>query len=322
MSQPIAMASATTPAVSPPTSTAQELGSQASAIQQFIAQESDAQTSEAQTSDNGCPIAVLEQLSTHTVETGETVDSIATSYGLLPTSIVAFNPPLQQQGSLRGGDRIQIPPYDGSIQTVIPGSTWQTLADQYRIRADVLFETNGCTMTPPNRIFVPGTAAQIRGETWIRMGQPDPLTFDLTPIADTSVVVQQYGWQERSALNHSGSNSSEDLQLVFHPGIDFLVPMDTAVQTVGAGTVAFVGDKDDYGLLIVINHAQGIQTRYAQLSSAQVSVGDRVSAGQTIGQSGQSGSASRPHLHFEVRLNSDSGWLAQDPLVYLNSLER
>ncbi|NEQ95327.1 MAG: M23 family metallopeptidase [Cyanothece sp. SIO2G6] len=276
----------------------------------------------AKQSANGCPPAVLDRLTTHIVSEGETLATIAEGYGLLPSSIAAFNPTLQL-GTLRGGDRLQIPPYDGSIQTVGSGTTWQMLADRHRMRADVLFETNGCAMNPPNQIFVPGAAAQISGEERLRISQPDPLTFDRTPIAGESIILTQYGWQDNSGQDNSGQVNPgqvnpDEGQLVFHPGVDFFAPLNTTVQAVADGTVAFVGDQEDYGLLIVINHARGIQTRYAQLSSAQVNLGDTVIAGQDIGQSGQSGTATSPHLHFEVRLNSNSGWLAQDPTVYLD----
>ncbi|MGK7891996.1 MAG: peptidoglycan DD-metalloendopeptidase family protein [Leptolyngbyaceae cyanobacterium] len=266
-------------------------------------------------SESGCPLSVLERLTLHTVQAGETVGSIAADYGLLPASVVAFNPTLQSN-RVRVGNSLQIPPHDGSVQAVAPGTTWQVLADRYRMRADVLFELNGCAITPPSQVFVPGAAAQVSGGTRISTDQPDPLTFDLAPVAGDRVILTQYGWQSDSEQLPLGG-----VQRRFHPGIDFLVPTDTTVRAVADGTVAFVGDREDYGLLIVINHAQGLQTRYAQLSSAQVGVGDTITMGQTIGQSGQSGTAALPHLHFEVRLNSNAGWLAQDPTVYLNPLQ-
>ncbi|MGA7935191.1 MAG: M23 family metallopeptidase, partial [Kovacikia sp.] len=74
-----------------------------------------------------------------------------------------------------------------------------------------------------------------------------------------------------------------------------------------------------YGKLVVINHQEGLQTRYAQLSKLQVKVGQVVKKGQTIAFVGTSGSPSskQPHLHFEVRSRSDLGWVAQNPEPYL-----
>ena len=97
--------------------------------------------------------------------------------------------------------------------------------------------------------------------------------------------------------------------------------MGTSVTAVANGTVAFAGEKGDYGNVVVINHAQGVQTRYAQLSDINVKLGDTVTPGDLIGRSGDSGSVTMPHLHFEVRLNSPSGWVAQDPYLYLNALD-
>jgi murein DD-endopeptidase MepM/ murein hydrolase activator NlpD len=69
----------------------------------------------------------------------------------------------------------------------------------------------------------------------------------------------------------------------------------------------------------VVNHAQGYQTRYGQLGSVSVKVGQQVSKGAPIGTTGTSGkpSSSEPHLHFEVRVNSKLGWVAEDPMPFL-----
>ena len=59
------------------------------------------------------------------------------------------------------------------------------------------------------------------------------------------------------------------------------------VRSVGPGTVAFVGDREGYGQLLVINHPEGLQTRYANLSDISVSTGQAVSETTVIGSVGQ-----------------------------------
>ncbi|NJP09921.1 MAG: M23 family metallopeptidase, partial [Leptolyngbyaceae cyanobacterium RU_5_1] len=79
------------------------------------------------------------------------------------------------------------------------------------------------------------------------------------------------------------------------------------------------------GRMVVINHREGLQTRYAQLGSITVKVGQAVQRGQAIATVGNSGrpSSSQPHLHFEVRSRSNLGWVAEDPQpLLLKDLQR
>lgn len=89
----------------------------------------------------------------------------------------------------------------------------------------------------------------------------------------------------------------------FHQGIDLRASVGTPVMAAMPGQVTFVGNSGNYGLLIKIQHAGNLESRYAHLSGASVSVGDTVRSGEVIGSSGQSGNATGPHLHFEVRSN-------------------
>jgi murein DD-endopeptidase MepM/ murein hydrolase activator NlpD len=86
-----------------------------------------------------------------------------------------------------------------------------------------------------------------------------------------------------------------------HGGIDIEARNGTPVKAALAGRVTFAGDSGNYGMLIKIEHAGNLETRYAHLSGASVSIGENVTAGQVIGSSGQSGNATGPHLHFELR---------------------
>jgi len=62
----------------------------------------------------------------------------------------------------------------------------------------------------------------------------------------------------------------------------------------------FSGANGGYGTNVVIEHANGIRTRYAHLSAALVNVGDEVNEGQPIGLAGHTGRATGPHVHYEV----------------------
>ena len=99
----------------------------------------------------------------------------------------------------------------------------------------------------------------------------------------------------------------------FHTGLDFPAASGTRVGAAAAGTVMFAGWYDGYGLLVTIAHDPSVWTMYAHLSKANVAYGTRVSAGTQIGLVGATGSATGPHLHFEVRVRG----AAVDPLPAL-----
>ncbi len=99
---------------------------------------------------------------------------------------------------------------------------------------------------------------------------------------------------------------------VFHHGIDIAAELNSTVCAAFSGRVVAVMERGDYGLLVEVEHEGGYTTRYAQLASAVVSVGDTVFTGQVIGTVGVGGSSEEAHLHFELRLNG----FALNPLFY------
>jgi murein DD-endopeptidase MepM/ murein hydrolase activator NlpD len=87
----------------------------------------------------------------------------------------------------------------------------------------------------------------------------------------------------------------------FHAGIDIPAPAGTPVSAAGRGHVVFAGPSGDgWGNLVVVAHRLGVRTRYAHLSRIDVRLGERVSAGSTVGLVGATGEATGSHLHFEV----------------------
>lgn len=85
-----------------------------------------------------------------------------------------------------------------------------------------------------------------------------------------------------------------------HAGVDLRMAYGAEVTSVAPGRVSFAGDQKGYGLTVVVDHANGLQTRYAHLSSTSVRVGDTVEAGQPVARVGNSGRSTGPHLHMEL----------------------
>ena len=88
-----------------------------------------------------------------------------------------------------------------------------------------------------------------------------------------------------------------------HNGIDFRGGRGSPIFAAARGEVVFAGRRGGYGNLVEISHGNGMMTRYAHLSRIDVSVGDSVEAGDTLGGLGSTGRSTGPHLHFEVRIN-------------------
>ncbi|HNE78082.1 MAG TPA: M23 family metallopeptidase, partial [Solirubrobacterales bacterium] len=84
-------------------------------------------------------------------------------------------------------------------------------------------------------------------------------------------------------------------------------------RAAASGTVIMASYNGGYGNYTCIDHGSGLSTCYGHQSSFAVSAGQSVSQGDVIGYSGNTGSSTGPHLHFEVRING----VAQDPLGYL-----
>lgn len=99
----------------------------------------------------------------------------------------------------------------------------------------------------------------------------------------------------------------------FHSGIDLAAKTGTSVYAAAGGTVELASWYYGYGNCIVINHGNGVKTRYAHLSAYKVSVGATVSRGQLIALSGNTGNSTGPHLHFEVIVNG----VTKNPVNYL-----
>lgn len=255
-----------------------------------------------------CPEPALSRVTQHRVVAGETVESIAQKYGLISATLLGMNPSLQS-GSLTVGSVLRVPPYNGIQVQARPGASWSDLAEAYGVRADVLFEINGCQESP-RTVFIPGV-------NW-SPGQPTAGTTEATssiltryPLPQTASVLVGYGWQLNPEVG----------RVVYHSGVDLAADAETPVFAAGSGTVAFVGTQGAYGKLVVINHAQGLQTRYAQLAQTSVSIGQTVRAGDRIGTVGMTGNATQPHLHFEVRANSELGWVARNPSDYVSGIQ-
>jgi murein DD-endopeptidase MepM/ murein hydrolase activator NlpD len=101
----------------------------------------------------------------------------------------------------------------------------------------------------------------------------------------------------------------------FHSGIDIDAPYGTPVRAAGEGDVAMAAMASGYGREVVLDHGHSLLTVYGHLSAIAVFPGQHVTRGQVIGYVGQSGRATGPHLHYEVRVHN----VPVNPHKYLRS---
>jgi murein DD-endopeptidase MepM/ murein hydrolase activator NlpD len=125
-----------------------------------------------------------------------------------------------------------------------------------------------------------------------------------------------------SIMPTTGWLSSEFSRARFHPilhlarpheGIDLAAPYGAPVVAPAAGRVMRISHQTGYGLVLEIEHGNGIETKYAHLSKVVVQEGQQVTRGQPIAAVGNSGLSTGPHLHYEVHVNGK----VVDPLTYV-----
>jgi murein DD-endopeptidase MepM/ murein hydrolase activator NlpD len=99
----------------------------------------------------------------------------------------------------------------------------------------------------------------------------------------------------------------------YHEGQDIDAAYGTPVAVAASGKVIIAGWQRGYGNVVYIDHGSGLSTRYGHLSRIDVTVGQDVTLGETIGLVGSTGRSTGPHLHYEVRINNQP----VDPRKYL-----
>ncbi len=108
------------------------------------------------------------------------------------------------------------------------------------------------------------------------------------------------GWPVDSTVASVSSNFGVRRSGTWHQGIDLSAPKGTPVRATAAGKVVVAERSGAYGRTVVVDHGNGVRTRYAHLKSIAVERGERVKAGEVIGKVGKSGNASGNHLHYEI----------------------
>jgi murein DD-endopeptidase MepM/ murein hydrolase activator NlpD len=99
--------------------------------------------------------------------------------------------------------------------------------------------------------------------------------------------------------------------------MDIKAPTGTPIMAAADGEVTYAGTRSGYGLVVEINHGDGVGTVYGHMDEISVAVGDFLQQGDLIGTVGATGNASTPHLHYEVLIDGE----IYDPWLFLPAIQ-
>lgn len=265
--------------------------------------------------------------STYTVQPGDSVGSIADSFGLDSNYIMWNNPEVREDPDyLLVGANVLIPSVNGLVYTVTLGDTLSDIAAYYQTDVQTI------TSFAPNQLSSPDDV--IEGKVLVLPGavppapapppetpepEPEPAPIyaaepdsDPAPVNEPEPVTPQYTssgyiWPFYGAISTYFSG--------YHRGIDIdgFGAYGATIAAAADGIVVLAAYQDwGYGYHVIIQHSDGSRTLYAHLSDIWVGQGQYVSQGEGVGALGSTGYSTGPHLHFEIHIGGPV-----DPLAYL-----
>ncbi len=261
----------------------------------------------------------------YTVEQGDTLSSIAESQNTSLEKIMILNqldntsispdqelevPVSDQDDDIsvgRGGERYE-EPFEGGessfsqqeetfTYTVQPGDTLSSLSARFDVDVSTIESLNNLR----NSQIFSGQELEIPGSEESRqISDLDRLDFRWPT---SGRITSDFGQRSHPLTGESD----------FHTGIDIAVSYGTPIYAAESGSVSFAGWQSGYGYTIIIDHGDGIETLYAHNSELKVNEGERVDKGEVVAYSGNSGTSTGPHLHFEIKEEGEH----IDPLNHL-----
>ena len=249
---------------------------------------------------------------TYTVQPGDTLSTIAKKFSqpnnTISTNTIRWANNLTSD-TLNVGDTLKILPVTGIAHKVESGDTIYSIAKKYNTDPQKIVDF------PFNDFANPETFSLVVGEILI---VPDGIQPSEQNIIKPQVYIAQgpvavisggFTWPVHGLITQFAS--------WYHMALDIAAPYGTPIVAAQSGTVTEVriGSYDTgYGNNVWISNGAGMETHYAHMEAANVSVGQQVTGGSTvIGWIGLTGRTTGPHVHFEIRKNG----VLVDPLPYL-----
>ncbi len=222
------------------------------------------------------------------VKKGENFWTVLTKTSLDMDTLMSINS-LTCPSDIIPGKTIYVPNMRGIILNGKKREEIFSIIQDEKIKEDYVFKLNRSRTLDRDYIFIPGgKISNIERSLFLGTGFIFPLKVN---------GMRTSGFGTRK--NPFNQRHSE-----FHPGIDIACAMRSEVTSGRSGEVVFTGFSGGYGQLVIIKHEHNYSSYYGHLSKILVKNGDKVTAGQTIALSGNSGRTTGPHLHFETRNGS------------------
>lgn len=247
-----------------------------------------------------CTASVFAQdrLVVHHVQPGETLGHIAALYGTTTQNLASINS-LSNPNNIRVG-QVLVVAIEPSLHIVTPGESLWAIAQEYGVTVNSILQFNNLPdpnhVLPGQRLIIPpaggGDAATVMALQVLT--QQDLLTW---PVRGGGIISSLFGPRNDR----------------IHKGLDIAATTGTPILAAADGRVTYADWAGTYGMLVVIDHGDGLLTRYAHASRIRVSNGQQVRAGQHIADVGSTGRSTGPHLHFEVEIRGE----VIDPLTML-----
>ncbi len=249
----------------------------------------------------------------YTVEQGDTPASIAVRFGVSTNTILWANG-LSEGDYIKPGEKLVILPTSGVLHKVQKGETVNQIANKYGVDSKDVIAYNSLsesgTLKIGEKIIIPGggISASVRK---IVSASPSSTSSSVS-------VSENKSFSSRRVSTGSGNlvwpTTTRHISQYYHWG-HRAIDIDNHYQPIFAadsGYVELVGWQGGYGRIVIINHQNGMKTRYAHISKSYVKPGQKVSRGQKIARVGNTGWSTGPHLHFEVIVKG----VKKNPLSY------
>lgn len=253
--------------------------------------------------ETAAPVQQRDETILYTIEEGDTLGGIAQKHGLSLSTVLWAND-LTFRSTIQPGKELIILPIDGVKYQVKSGDTITKIAQKHGAESERIIGFNKLASADDivigEELMIPGgekpsIAPRIIAPPSSLFAKPTTTTTAPKPRGsatgsgtwvwptDWRVITQYYGWR--------------------HTGIDVDGDYSTRSYAASDGVVIYNGWRSGYGLTVEIDHGNGVTTRYAHHSKNYVAVGDVVTAGQIIAQTGTTGRSTGTHLHFEIIKN-------------------
>lgn len=258
-----------------------------------------------------------EEKTVYTVQAGDTLSQIAVKYGLSIAQICDLNEGLTENGVIGINDEIivTVPTPELSVR-VFEEMTYEESynAEVQYIDDDTMYQGKYSVVQEGSEGYreVVAVVEYVNGEEAERTIIKETLLVESVPriLKRGTMTPPTYIKPLAGGVLTSGYGSRWG---TIHKGVDWGVPVGTSVMASSGGTVIRSGWFSTYGICVDIRHPDGNITRYAHLSKTLVSVGQKVSQGEQIARSGNTGYSTGPHLHLEIIVNGT----AVNPMNYL-----